>query len=425
MTVPQPVILYQEASMTRPAGLWQWQQTVSTYLPHLSKPQVTVLALWSFGMVLAQTCGLTTVAITLAYVLGCSERTIREQLRDWYRDAPHKSGATRGRKRRSLEVSGCFAPLLCWVVSWIDPTCRQLALAMDASTLGQRFTILSISVVVRGCAIPVAWRIVAATQPGAWRPHWEALFGSLQGSVPAGWTVIVLADRGLYARWLFTTIQALGWHPFLRINRQGHYRLPASPISRPLTQVVSRVGQRWAGQVVCFTTPARQLACTLLARWDAGYRDPWLILTDLPPTAVDVAWYGLRAWIECGFKDSKRGGWHWEQTKMLDPARAERLWLAVAVATLWTVSVGCQAEVEQPQPQVRQLPERHIARKRATGQRPPRALSCFRRGRLVILAALCLGQPLPMGAILPELWPSSHETTLARLRTFPPLPKVA
>ena len=32
------------------------------------------------------------------------------------------------------------------------------------------------------------------------------------------------------------------------------------------------------------------------------------------------------AWIECGFKDSKRGGWHWEQTKRLAPARAERLW---------------------------------------------------------------------------------------------------
>jgi hypothetical protein len=38
---------------------------------------------------------------------------------------------------------------------------------MDASTLGQRFTVLVISVVVRGCAIPVAWRIVEATRPGA------------------------------------------------------------------------------------------------------------------------------------------------------------------------------------------------------------------------------------------------------------------
>ena len=172
--------------MTRPSGLLQWQQTVSTYLPHLSQPQLTVLVLWSFGIVLAQSCGLTTVAVTLAYVLGCSEMTIREQLRDWYRDARHKSGAKRGRKRRSLEVSGCFAPLLGWVVAWSDPPCRQLALAMDASPLGQRCTILAISVVVRGCAIPVPWRIVTATQPGAWRPHWEGLFGDLQGSVPAG-----------------------------------------------------------------------------------------------------------------------------------------------------------------------------------------------------------------------------------------------
>jgi len=206
----------------------------------------------------------------LAYLLGKGEATVREQLRDWYRDGAHKSGAKRGDKRRTLEVSTCFAPLLRWVVAWSDPTCRHLALAMDASTLGQRFTVLLISVVVRGCAIPVAWRIVEATRPGAWRPHWEALFGHLQDSVPADWTVSVLADRGLYAHWVFRTIQALGWHPFLRINRQGHYRPQTSPAFRPLTQVVHQIGQRWAGPVVCFTTPARQLTCTLLARWDAG-----------------------------------------------------------------------------------------------------------------------------------------------------------
>jgi hypothetical protein len=350
---------------------------------------------------------------------------VRAQLRDWSRDAQDKSGAKRGRKRRSLEVALCFAPLLCWVGAWTAPTCRPLALAMAASTLGPRFTIRSISGVVRGGASPVAWRVVEATRAGAWRPHWEALFGSFQGSVPADWTVLVLADRGWYARWLFTTIPALGWHPCLRLNRQGRSRVPASATLRPLPQGVSRVGQRWAGQVIGFATPARQRACTLLARWDAGYRAPWLILTALPPTAVDVAWYGWRAWIECGFKDSKRGGGHGEQTKMLAPARAERLWLALAVATFGTVSGGCQAEVEPPRPQLTQLPEPQIARQRATGQRPARSLSGFRRGRLVILAALCLGQPLPVGDILPELWPSSHETALDRLRAYPPLPKVA
>jgi hypothetical protein len=41
----------------------------------------------------------------------------------------------------------------------------------------------------------------------------------------------------------------------------------------------------------------------------------------------------MRTWIECGFKDTKRGGWQWHQTKMKDPERAARLWVAIAVAT--------------------------------------------------------------------------------------------
>ena len=52
----------------------------------------------------------------------------------------------------------------------------------------------------------------------------------------------------------------------------------------------------------------------------------------------------MRSWIEGGFKDCKRGGWGWHQTKMVDPARAERLWLAIAVATLWVVSVGGEVD---------------------------------------------------------------------------------
>jgi Transposase DDE domain len=411
--------------MARPTQIVRWQQTVSTYLPHLSRPQVTVLALWSLGLILAHSCGLTTVATVLAYVLARSERTTREQLRDWYREAPAKNGAKQGRKRRTLDVTTCFAPLLRWVVAWWDPTCPQLALAMDASTLGQRFTILTISVVVRGCAIPVAWKVVEATRAGAWRPHWIALFEALDGGIPADWTVIVLADRGLYARWLFTTIQARGWHPYLRINRQGHY-CPAGAVTfRPLSQAVTRVGQAWAGVVTCFATKERQLACTLLARWEVGYRDPWLVLTDLAPTQADVAWYGLRAWIECGFKDSKRGGWQWHQTKMTRPGRAERLWLVIAVATLWTVSVGCAAEVALPVPVLADRPGQQVAPRHGSGRRQRREVSCFRRGRLVLIAALCGGHELPLGQLIPEPWPESLDTAVPLPRARIPLRKAA
>lgn len=400
--------------MLRPTGLWQWQQLVSTHFSHLSRPQVLGLSLWSAGILLAQRCGLTQVAVVLAYLLSRREAAVREQLRDVYREAAHKGGAKRGDHRRTLDVTTCFAPLLDWVVTLMPPTCTQLALAMDATTLGQRFTVLSIHVVVQGCAIPVAWHIVRATAKGAWRPHWEALFAKLEGAVPTDWTVVVAADRGLYAKWLFTTITALGWHPLLRINRQGRYCPAGSTTFRPLSQVIAKGGRPWKGTVTCFSTKERQLSCTLLARWDAADKDPWLILTDLPPAQADVAWYGMRAWIECSYKDLKHDGWRWEQTKMTDPQRAARVWLVLALATLWVVSTGSAAEAALPPSCRDQLSEHHIARRTATGRPVPRWLSCFQRGRLLLLATLATGQALPPMQLHPEPWPKSLDTHIER-----------
>ena len=167
----------------------------------------------------------------------------------------------------------------------------------------------------------------------------------------------------------------------------------------------------WRGTVTCFATPESQLACTLLAHWETGHSEPWLVVTDLPADAAAVGWYGLRAGSECGFKDLKRGGWHWEQTKMTDPARAERLWLAIAVATLWAVSVGGAADARQPASSVDRLPLRQIARQRATGRTRPRLRRCFGRGLITIVVALIDGRPLPRGQFMPSPWPSSPTHT--------------
>ncbi len=405
---------------------------MSPHLPQLSRPQVVVLSMWSLGIVLAQRCGLTQVAVFLAALLGCREQAVRARLRDGYREAAATSGAPPEPPHEWGGSGG--APLLRWVVALHPPDCRQLALAMDASTLGQRFTVLSIHVLIRGCAIPVAWHIMRATAKGAWQPQWEALFQHLHGRVPDDWTVIVAATPpapqrgvrgGLYAKWLFQAITARGWHPFLRINRQGTYCPDGAATVRLLSQAAPAPGSRWKGTVRCLTTPKRQLACTLVARWDAGDTDPWLVLTDLPPAVADVAWYRLRAWIECSSKDLKRGGWRWEQTKMTDPRRAERLWLAMALATLWVVSVGCAAEAALPLPVLAQLPPAHPARRRTTGRRAPRSLRCFHRGRLLRVAAFIHGRALPLMQVLPEPWPKRLDTHGARPSTDQPHQKAA
>src|SRR6266851_8860660 len=264
----------------------------------------------------ARSCALTAVSAMVATVHGRKEHTLRQRLREWYYEGPAK----RGTQRQALPVETCFAPLLGWIVSGWQGT--QLALALDATTLGEQFVVLAVSVVYRGCAIPVAWVILPAGQKHAWRGEWLRLLRRLWRVVPRHWTVIVLADRGLYGPWLFRRIVKLGWHPFLRINTGGTFRPTGTHCFRPLTPLVPQPGTRWQGRGTAFARKPRRLECPLLACWEEGYKDPWLILTDLAPEASDAGWYGMRAWIEQGFKLTKRAGGQWHRTRMTDPARA-------------------------------------------------------------------------------------------------------
>jgi hypothetical protein len=61
------------------AGFAQWLTTIMPYLSPLSQPQATVLALWSFGMVLARSCARSAVSCLLAEGRHRKEQTVRQQ----------------------------------------------------------------------------------------------------------------------------------------------------------------------------------------------------------------------------------------------------------------------------------------------------------------------------------------------------------
>lgn len=375
--------------MSYPPELSAWMHTVSTVLPHLSRSQIAVLAAYSFAAMLVQGAGISQVAFFLAELLGQSENTVRQRLRESLYGASDK----RGKRRREVEVRSCFAPLLGWVLGmWRSE--EGMVLALDAITLRDTFTVLVVSVVVGRCAIPVAWVVVRATQKEAWKPHWRRLLRELRlqlGELP----VWVVADRGLYARWLFRDIRACGWHPLLRINAQGSVVLRDTGERLPLSFIAQRVrGGFWHGQVSCFKHKRGRLACTLLVLWEEKQQEPWLLVTDLPPGQTSPAWYSLRMWIEAGFKALKTGGLHWERTRMSDPARAERLWLVLALALVGTLAAA------PPEPLLHDLASR---------------LSLVRRGILARLAAAVRNRPLP-----PLALPVFHLPSPPLLEFIPP-----
>lgn len=99
---------------------------------------------------------------------------------------------------------------------------------------------------------------------------------------------------------------------------------------------------------------------------------------------------------------------------MTQPERASRLWLAMAVATLWTVSVGGAVEAgeDEAAPTLDALTPDLCAPLPVTPTRRsrPRLLSCFRRGVIHICATLLTGRPLPRGYFIPLPWPATFPT---------------
>jgi hypothetical protein len=308
----------------------------------------------------------------------------------------------KGVKRTQLDVQTCLEPLIRWIVSlWQS---KQIALALDATTLGLSFTILVVSIVYRGCAIPIAWTITKGNEKKSWNKEWLRMLRLVRKGIPRDFFVIVMTDRGLYSSKLFRRIVRLKCHPFMRINSNGTFCPEGSGIFRPIGSFAKQPTTSWQGVGVAFKTKGKRLSCTLLALWEEGQKEAWFILTDLPPSSSNACWYGMRAWIEQSFRIAKRGGWQWHKTRMTDPERASRLLLVISVATLWLLSVGGELDAEIPDstiPDIRDyLPQTRGMRKATL----IRLVSIFRIGMLVIHSCLYDHEPLPFGRFFPESW---------------------
>jgi hypothetical protein len=408
----------------RRQALARWTALLQRQLPTLSLPEVKGLALWSIGIVLARSSSLHAVVLALICWLPFNPLSLRKRLQEWYLEAAAKKGhgtAATGQHRRDWDPHAASPHLLAWILDgW--PT-RQVVLVLDPTNFGDRFTVLNISVLYRGCAVPVMWTVVPGGQPEAWEPHWERMLKALAGGLPPGWQVLVLADRGMYSPSLFRCLLGLHWHPFLRIRAQGFYRPLGSQKWLDLQELQPPPGQAWACPAEVFKNDPGRLTCTLLAFQGEGYAEPWLIVTDLAGELAQASWYGLRGWIEQGYKRVKGEGWHLPRTRITSCARLERLWLAVAVATMWVLEVGGEAELAEqtqaggteegtksdpdtaPLPDLSARPEAETqASDQAAGEARPRIWSVFGRGWNVLRNALAVGL-LVLGSWHPEPWP--------------------
>jgi hypothetical protein len=371
-----------------PPELYPMEAALAEHFPHLRPAQVRGLALWVCGAILAHSaCQSAVVAALLAHG---GYHALRQRLREWLYDGADRAAPC----ATGLAVEGCFAPLLRWVLVWWRGD--RLALAVDATLHGDRLAALVVSVLYRGGAIPVAWAILPANAPGPWLEPVLGLLGRLRPAVPSTLTVVVLADRGLWSPRLWQRVRDLGWHPLLRV--QNHATFAPDGGARCAARELVRPGEAWVGRGR-LGAPGRgrgrgRLTVTLVAVWTAAQREPWAVVTDLPPARVGVSWYALRMWAELGFRALKGVGWRWRHTRRTDPRRTARHWLVLAVATLWVLAHGTRAE-----------DARRVGVAPARLRTPPAPSGAGRRiVSLFRLGVQCLRRLLGRGRLWRRLW---------------------
>ena len=144
--------------MRFPAECYQIHQTMRQTMPHLSEAQPKGLALWVFGTITDRGGCPNAVIAALTFMGGFS--AVRQRLREWLYDGADRSTPS----PNQIDVRARFAPPMRWALSlWKS---NDLALAIDPTTLSDKLCVIVVSVVYRGCAIPVAWVAMPGNKPG-------------------------------------------------------------------------------------------------------------------------------------------------------------------------------------------------------------------------------------------------------------------
>jgi hypothetical protein len=358
----------------------------SAFAAVLTAGQVRVLCEWVAGTVVAGSACETLVTTALVETLGAgSEHAVRQRLRELLCDGDERAAPA----QVHLDPRACFAPLLAWVRQrWPAPA---VALAVDLTAHTDHLTAIVISLLTQGRAIPVAWHLLPAGQPGAVIEPLLTLFTALAPALATATTVTVAADRGLWSPRLADHLAALGWVGLLRVQSDVSLWLGRGQ-RLPARRLVAGPGHAWVGRVTVHKHRAQRRVQTVLVAWDHGHAEPWVIFTTLPVAQATTAlrWYGLRMWIEAGFRDLKRMGWQWERTRRHQPVRVARHWVVLAVATTWALAHG-------------HLPPGPDAAV-ATAQPPPR-VSAVQRGRFRLLGRMFGVNAVAPAPVIIDPWP--------------------
>ena len=218
---------------------------------------------------------------------------------------------------------------------------NTIYLALDTTMLWDQFCHIRISVIYRGRAIPLVWKTIEHNSSTVALKDYQDLLDAAGKLLPIGANIIFLADRGFADTKLMKYLsEKLHWHWRIRI-KSSFYVYRRNQRRTKISSIKQKRGQAHIWHNVYITGKMYGVVHLALAK-PHGTKESWFIVSDQPTDLSTFDEYGLRFDIEENFLDDKSGGFQIESSLFRSADAVSRLYLVLAIATLFLVSQGTE-----------------------------------------------------------------------------------
>lgn len=242
----------------------------------------------------------------------------------------------------TIDIKAIYDPIIEQALRrWGEET---IYIALDTSMLWNSYCQIRVCVIYRGRAIPLVWQTIKHGSSSVKLSAYQALLVRSKALLPKQNKVVFLADRGFIDTDLMKFLSnELAWNWRIRYKvRINTYRRSKRCDKFCKLKMTAQYGHARFYHNVYLTDNHHGRVHLAFAR-HTGKTETWLIASDEPTDGETFREYGLRFDIEEGFKDDKSGAFNLESSKIRDAEALTRLYVVIAIATLFLVSQGVDA----------------------------------------------------------------------------------
>lgn len=309
--------------------LEQWGHQVKELFPHFHAYQQETLAFVVQSIIQSGKA-----------VIQVGAEAARKNLSSETKTVSHERRLQRFIANDRIEVKACWDHFLENVLAFWQNKPVMLVLDMTPST--KEATIVYLGILVQSRILPIAWCVMP--QQECWdEGQWEMvnrLFDQVSGYLTSA-DCTLLADRGLSCLHLIKICQRMKWHYVLRIKKEEVFRRKFRHGYRDWEQgkqVMQKEGSAWYGRVLLWKE--HQFETQLSACWEAGYKEPWFLISDRKASPGRVKEYALRMRVEATFEDTTSRFFLMECSRFTNREHLTRWLFALFLSIWWIAHLG-------------------------------------------------------------------------------------